>query len=148
MKFSLGKIKSAFQKSEEDKSIENAKYLEAIKANIKDKPFAESETNIVFAGMNELAGYFYFKVIVVGKFKIKTFTGVKLFLKLNNTEMELDSDMNELASDFGPIPNSFITPIDFEISKNQIEILNNSKIESIKIVCKKKEVLFTKQKSS
>lgn len=147
MKFSLGKIKSAFQKNDEEKALSNASYLEELKANIKDKPFAEAEQNIVFAGLNELAGYLYFRVIVVGKFKIKTFNGVQLNLKLSTTEMHLNSDMNELASDFGPIKSSFITPIDFEISKKQIEVLNNSKIESIQVICKKKEVNFTKTQS-
>ncbi|NNK82784.1 MAG: hypothetical protein HKO92_06650 [Flavobacteriaceae bacterium] len=144
MKFSLGKIKSAFGKNDEKKAIKDAEFIQELKTSIKDKPFSTSEQNILFAGMNELAGYFYFKVIVIGRFKIKTFNGVKLFLKLNNAEMELNSDMNELASDFGPIPNSYVTAVDFELSKKQIEKLNNSKIESLKIVCKKKEVVFTK----
>ena len=142
MKFSLGKIKAVFSKTNDtQKDIE---FIEKLKASIEDKPFSTSNQNILFAGMNELAGYFYFKVVIVGRFKIKTFTGLKLFLKLNNSEMDLNSDMNELASDFGPIPNSYITAIDFELTKKQIELLNNSKIESLRIVGKKKEVMFIK----
>lgn len=147
MKFSLGKIKSALNKNPESQKVKDSEYLENLKTIIKDKPSAESEQNIAFTGMKELAGYFYFRVVIVGKFKIKTFTGAKLTIGLKNSELKLNSDMNEFASDFGPIPNSYITPIDFEIEKKQIEQLNNSKIESIRIDAKKKNVTFTTNKS-
>ena len=147
MKFSLGKIKSALNKNPESQKVKDSEYLENLKTIIKDKPSAESEQNIAFTGMKELAGYFYFRVVIVGKFKIKTFNGAKLTIGLKNSELKLNSDMNEFASDFGPIPNSYITPIDFEIEKKQIEQLNNSKIESIRIDAKKKNVTFTTNKS-
>ena len=56
--------------------------------------------------------------------------------------MKLRSDSNELESDFGQIPNSYITAIDFEIEKDQIETLNKSKIESLRVVSKKQDVTF------
>ena len=147
MKFSFGKIKSALNKNNANNEVENAQYLEKLKASIEDAPFAVSERNIMFAGMKELAGYFYFRVVLVGQFKIKTFKGAELTITSKNTEMKLKSDMNELASDFGQIPNSFITAIDFEIEKNQIEKLNKTKIDSLRVVSKKQDVTFTALKN-
>lgn len=147
MKFSLGKITSTFSQSNESKALKNANYLEKIKASIEDKPFAESEQNIMFSGMKELAGYFYFRVVIVGKLKLKTFNGAELTIVCKNFEMKLKSDMNEILSDFGQLPNSYITPIDFEIEKKQIEKLNNAKIESLRIVSKKKDITFTTNKA-
>ena len=51
--------------------------------------------------------------------------------------------MDELKSDFGEVPNSFITAIDFDIEKTQIEKLNTSKIESLRVISKKQDVTFT-----
>jgi len=147
MKFSFGKIKSVLNKNTESQKVKDSDYIEKLKTIIKDKPFAESEQNIAFTGMKELAGYFYFRVVIVGKFKIKTFNGAKLTIGFKNSELKLNSDMNELESDFGPISNSYITPIDFEIEKKQIEQLNNSKIESIRVDAKKKNVTFTSNKA-
>ena len=147
MKFSFGKLKSALQKNNANNEVENAQYLETLKAAVEDKPFAISERNIMFTGMKELAGYFYFRVVVFGQFKIKTFKGAELTITCKNTEIKLKSDMDELASDYGMIPNSFITSIDFEIDKNQIEKLNTTKIESLRVVSKKQDVTFTALKS-
>ena len=56
MKFSLGKIKSALNKNPESQKVKDSEYLENLKTIIKDKPSAESEQNIAFTGMKELAG--------------------------------------------------------------------------------------------
>ncbi len=55
--------------------------------------------------------------------------------------------MDELNSEFGEVPNSFITPIDFDIEKNQIEKLNKSKIESLRVISKKQDVSFNTTES-
>jgi len=142
MKFSLNNIRTAFGKNRTNDESEDTIYLEKIMAPIEDKPFAISSRNIMFSGMNELAGYYYFRVVIVGKFKIKTFKGAEVIINCKNFEMTLKSNMDELKSDFGEVPNSYITAIDFDIEKKQIEKLNKSKIESLRVICKKQDVSF------
>jgi len=142
MKFSLNNIRSVFNKNNTSTESKDAAYLEKIMAPIEDKPFAISNNYIMLAGMNELAGYYYFRAVVVGKFKIKTFKGAEIVIKCKNFEMTLKSNMDELNSDFGEVPNSFITAIDFDIEKNQIEKLNKSKIQSLRVISKKQDVTF------
>ncbi len=142
MKFSLNNIRTAFNKNNGSDEIPDDTYLEKIMAPIEDKPFAMSHTNIMFAGMNELAGYYYFRVVIVGKFKVKTFKGAEINITCKNFEMTLKSNMDELNSDFGEVPNSFITAIDFDIEKKQIEKLNNSKIQTLRVKSKKQDVIF------
>ena len=142
MRLSLNNLRTAFGKNRTNDESEDTIYLEKIMAPIEDKPFAISSRNIMFAGMNELAGYYYFRVVIVGKFKIKTFKGAKIIINCKNFEMKLKSNMDELKSDFGEVPNSYITAIDFDIEKKQIEKLNKSKIESLRVICKKQDVSF------
>lgn len=142
MKFSLNNLRTAFNKNHENDESQDSTYLEKIMAPIEDKPFAISNKNIMFAGMNELAGYYYFRVVIVGKFKIKTFKGAEIIINCKNFEMTLKSNMDELKSDFGEVPNSFITPIDFDIEKKQIEKLNKSKIQNLRVISKKQDVTF------
>jgi len=143
MKLSLNNLRTAFSKNDANNEPEDAIYLEKIMASIKDKPFAISSRNIMFAGMSELAGYYYFRTVLVGKFKINTFKGAQIIINCKNFEMTLKSNMDELKSDFGEVPNSFITAIDFDIEKTQIEKLNTSKIESLRVISKKQDVTFT-----
>lgn len=143
MKLSLNNLRTAFGKNDTNDKTEDSIYLEKIMTSIKDKPFAISSRNIMFAGMSELAGYYYFRVVLVGKFKINTFKGAQIIINCKNFEMTLKSNMDELKSDFGEVPNSFITAIDFDIEKTQIEKLNTSKIESLRVISKKQDVTFT-----
>lgn len=147
MKFSLGKIKTALGKDSATKEAKNEKFLEDIKASVPEKPFALSEKNIMLAGMKELAGYFYFRVVIVGRLKLKTFTGAKLTINCKDLEMTLSSDMNELESEFGQLPNSYVTVVDFEIEKAQIKKLNASDIDTLRFVSKKHDVIFTTTKA-
>ena len=142
MKFSLNTIRTAFNKNQGDEESQDAMYLETIMAPIEDKPFAVSNKNIMFAGMNELAGYYYFRVVIVGKFKLKTFKAAEITINCKNFEMILKSNMDELKSDFGEVPNSYITAIDFDIEKKQIEKLNKSKIQSLRVISKKQNITF------
>ncbi|MCK0109055.1 hypothetical protein MWU58_07105 [Flavobacteriaceae bacterium S0825] len=142
MKFSLNNIRTAFNKNNASNESQDAEYLEKLMAPIEDKPFAVSNNNIMFAGMNELAGYYYFRAVIVGKFKVKTFKGAEIIIKCKNFEMTLKSNMDELNSDFGEVPNSFITAIDFDIEKKQIEKLNKSKIQSLRVISKRQDVTF------
>ena len=143
MKLSLNNLRTAFGKNDTNNKTEDAIYLEKIMTSIKDKPFAISSRNIMFAGMSELAGYYYFRLVLVGKFKINTFKGAQIIINCKNFEMTLKSNMDELKSDFGEVSNSFITAIDFDIEKIQIEKLNTSKIESLRVISKKQDVSFT-----
>lgn len=84
MKFSFNKIRSTIIKKDKIDETEDSTYLEKIMEPIKEKPFALSSKNIMFTGMNELAGYYYFRTIIVGKFKLKTFKGAELIINCKN----------------------------------------------------------------
>ena len=125
-----------------EKTIDD-NFTKSIIDEIEQTPFAVSKSNVLYAGLNELTGYYYFQTVTVGSFKTKTFKGAKLKLIGNNFELELKSDMDELKSDFGNVPNRNVTNIDFEIDKDDISKIKKSNIKTIIITSNKKQEEFS-----
>lgn len=139
MGFSVSKL---FGKKNVNKPIEDS--VDAIITDIENKPFGIAKSNVLYAGLDELGGYYMFKTVVVGQCKIKTMNGAKLVLKGADFELQLNSDMPELESDPTDILHRHITKIDFQIEEKDIKHLEKSRVTSIELKAKKQDVLFTK----
>lgn len=142
MKFSFDKILAAFGNMRAMERTHVDDYTENIINSIKEEPFALSESNVMYAGIKELVDYYYLKTIIVGTFKIKTFKGATLNLNFENKQLQLNSDMFELESDFSNVSNRYITSIDFEINEEDIKKIYSSKIESLQLLAKKQDIIF------
>ncbi|RXJ45430.1 hypothetical protein [Gelidibacter gilvus] len=142
MKFAITKLKAAFGNNKIVDEQLNSTYTEAIINDVEGVPFALSDTNVMYAGMSELAGYHYFKTIIIGTFKIKTFKGAKLILNGDDFKLELKSDMLELLSESSAVPNRNVTAIDFEIDEKDLPKIVRSKIQSLQLSAKKEKVVF------
>jgi len=141
MAFSFSKLLG--NKTSESK-LETNDTMEAIISDVENKPFGVSDTNVLFAGLNELGGYFFFQTVIVGQLYVKSKTGAELLFKGKNFELKLKADMPEFESDHSPIKGRHITKIDFQIEESDIEDLENAKLHSITIHLKKQNILFTK----
>jgi len=137
MKFSIDKILAGFGniRAMERTHVDN--FTEDIIKSIKDKAYAISEQNVLYASDKELGGYFYFKTIIVGSFKIKTIKGAKLNVIADDFNLELKTDMDEFESDYSNVSNRYITRIDFQIEEEDISKLKQSNIKNIQLVTKK-----------
>lgn len=142
MKTFFSKLKGAFGESKTTKTDDDS-FTEAIINDVDGAPFAISETNVLYAGMSELAGYHYFKTIIIGTFQIKTFKGAKLIINGTDFKLELKSDMVELASEPSNIPNRNITRIDFEIDHDDLPKISKTTIESLEIIDRKNHLKFS-----
>ena len=80
------------KKQKKDEKIET-NYIETIIKHSKDEPLGVSEQNVIYAGYNELGGYYYFQTYIIGALKIKTKTGAKLLIEGDNYTLDLKSDM-------------------------------------------------------
>lgn len=143
MKFSISKLKKVFTPTKTLEEQDQQSFTDAIINEVEGEPFALSETNVMYAGMSELAGYHYFKTIVIGSFKIKTFKGALLTITGDDFKLELQSDMLELESDSASAPKRNITTIDFEIEEKDLPKMVRSKIQSVQLSAKKNKVVFT-----
>ncbi len=140
----ITKLKAAFGNPRAMEKLHVDDHTEAIINEIKNKPFGISDKNVLYAGLNELGGYFFFQTVVVGQFHIKTIKGATLTLKGNDVELELKSDMDEFESDYSNVSNRSITKIDFQIEESDIKTLEHARITTIQLNAKKHDVLFTK----
>ena len=133
----LNKLKTAFGNSESQKTSVEGNYVEEIINSIKNTPFAVSETNVLYAGINELASYTYVQTVIVGTLKLKTHKGATLKITGNDFYLHLNSDMLELESEATYKSNQYITKIDFEIDKENLPKLQTKTIESLELSTKK-----------
>lgn len=139
----LNKIKDVFGGSQPIEDTIDSTYVENIINSIKNVPFGVSQSNVLYGGINELAGYHYFQTVVVGTFKLKTHKGAQLTIVGDDYKLHLNSDMVELESEASDLANQFITKIDFEIEATDIDKIVKSRIKSLELSAKKQQVTFT-----
>jgi hypothetical protein len=143
MKFSITRLRAAFGNMSAMEKLHVDTHTESIINDIENEPFAISESNVLYAGLGELAGYHLLQTVIVGTFHLKTFKGAKLNIKGNDFELNLNSDMVELESDFSNVSHRSITKIDFEIDEDDLPKIVKSKIQTLELTAKKERVLFS-----
>ena len=121
---------------------------EAIIKDVENLPYGISDENVLFAGLNELGGYYFFQTVVVGALSIKTKTGATLNFKGENLKLQLKSDMPEFESGPSDIKGRNITKIDFEIEEQHIKQLEQAELKSVSLNVKNLDILFTKYHKS
>jgi hypothetical protein len=139
----ITKLKSALGNSKTKTTRSNSDTLESIMAAIEHEPFALSEENVLYAGLNELGGYYSFQTVVCGAFKIKTKKGGHLTIKSKNFTLKLDSESVEFESDPTDVRGRHITKIDFQIDEKDVEKINPTVIDQLILKCKNQELLFS-----
>ncbi|NRD22803.1 hypothetical protein HNV10_06100 [Winogradskyella litoriviva] len=117
---------------------------DAIIRDVENHPYGVSENNVLYAGLNELGGYFFFQTVIVGQLHIKCKTGATLTFLGDNFELQLDSDMPEFESENSSIKGRSITKIDFQIEESEVKKLENATLNSVKVKAKQQNLLFKK----
>jgi len=142
MGFSLSKLRTVFGSN--SKPTQPIDSIERIISEVENTPFGVSDSNVLFAGLNELGGYYFFQTVVVGSFKCKTFDGATLVMASDDFELELESDTLELESEPAQVAKRFITKIDFQIEASDIENMQSQIITELTLKTKKRDLSFTK----
>lgn len=139
----ITKLKAAFGNPRAMEKLHVDDHTEAIINDIENNPFAVSESNVLYAGLNELGGYYFFQTVVVGTFHVKTLKGAQLKIVGHDFELELDSDMLELESDHSNVSNRSISKIDFQIEETDAAKLDRSSIKELVLTCKNQDISFS-----
>lgn len=138
----MGVFGKLFGNKQKVETIDDPAYIETIIKAGKDKPLGVSGSNVMYAGYNELGGYYYLQTAVIGRLKVKTKTGAKLFVDCKGTSLELEADMNELESNVANPLEGYVTTIDFQIEKTDVERLKRSNIKGLRLVVKNNDIEF------
>ncbi|MFK7782411.1 hypothetical protein [Psychroserpens sp.] len=139
----ISKIKTAFGNQKAKEKLQIKDNVETIINDIENEPLAISESNVLYAGLNELGGYYFFQTVIVGTFHIKTMKGAQLKITGNDFELFLESDMIELESDHSNVSNRSISKIDFQIDEADAAKLDRSNLKGFVLTCKKQDVTFS-----
>ncbi|WP_452231424.1 hypothetical protein [Lacinutrix sp. MEBiC02595] len=144
----MGVFGKLFGGTKKEDKLEDDKYMESLMKSSEDVPLGISSNNLIYAGYNELGGYYYLQTFIIGRLKSKTKNGAKIVIEGNDYSLELHSDMPELESEPASPLDGYVTKIDFEIEKNTVEKLKRSTMKQLTLTIKKKEVVFTVYKDS
>ncbi|WP_299130527.1 hypothetical protein [uncultured Winogradskyella sp.] len=118
--------------------------IESIIEDVEHKPYGVSESNVLFAGLNDLGGYFFFQTVIVGTLKVKRKNGAKLTFKGKDFELVLSSDSLEFESNPTGNKNRYATNIDFQVEESDIKRLEKATLKEILLNVKGKEILFSR----
>jgi len=139
----FGKLFGGFGNKNKAEELNDNNYIETIIGHSEDKPLGISEKNVIYAGYNELGGYYYLQTYIIGALKVKTKTGAKLLIEGDNYSLDLNADMDEFESEPTDIFKGFATKIDFEIEKNAIDKIKRSTIKQLILTTKKEKIIFS-----
>lgn len=145
MAFSLSKL---FGNKTTEAKLHSGDTIEAIITDVENRPYGVSQNNVLYAGLNELGGYYFFQTVIVGQLHIKSKNGAKLSFIGDNFELQLDADMLEFESESSDIKGRSVTKIDFQVEETDLEKLENVKLKSVQLTAKGQDILFTKYLSS
>jgi hypothetical protein len=127
-----------------DTTLKTEDTVEAIIEKIENDPYGVSDHNVLFAGLNELGGYFFFQTVIVGQLSVKVKNGAQLTFTGKDFELLLKSDMPEFESDHSDVKGRYITKIDFQVEESDIKKLENAKLKTIGLKVKKHDIVFSK----
>lgn len=139
----MGLLGKLFKSKQNEDNATNDNYIETIIKSSKNEPLALSNNSVMYVGYNELGGYYYLQTFIVGRLKVKTKTGAKLEVIGNNYTLNLNSDMPELESDPANPLEGYVTKIDFQIEKGDVDKIKRSNIKTLTLFIKKEEHLFS-----
>jgi len=139
----MGVFAKLFGGKKNEDNIANDNYIETIIKSSVNVPLALSTDSVMYVGYNELGGYYYLQTFIVGRLKVKTKTGAKLEVVGNNYSLNLNSDMPELESNPAHPLEGYVTKIDFEIDKNDVDKIKRSNVKTLSLFIKKEKHVFS-----
>ena len=132
----ITKLKSAFGGEKASENVSIADTTEAIMKDIEHDAFAVSDSNVLYAGLNELGGYYFVQTVIVGTFKTKSKKGAQLHIQGKELDLQLNSDSEEFESDHTDVKGRFITKIDFQIEEKEAVKIDREGVDTISMRCK------------
>lgn len=144
----ITKLKATFGNPKAMEKLHVDDHTEAIINDIEHEPFAISDSNVLYAGLNELGGYYFLQTVIVGTFHIKTNKGAQLRVIGHDFELLLESDMVELESDHSNVSNRNISKIDFQIEEADAAKIKRSNLKQLILTSKKEVIEFSVYESN
>ena len=117
-------------------------YTEEKIKNITGNKIAESIDGQIWVDFQELNGFLFMNSTIISKSSLKITNGAKLLLLTDEFEITIDSDEQEIDSDFSNVSNRWISQISFVLDSKEKEIIENKQFEEIEYIFKKGKLRF------
>lgn len=103
--------------------------------------YAECATHILYADIEELGGFPYFKTVLFGitEINIKR-KGCTISFIFNEGKLTLSSDNTTIESNQIQKSGVYYTPVDYELTEEESKILKTNKVVEIKFSYKKNNI--------
>lgn len=103
---------------------------------------AASDRGGIWIEYQDLAGYTFLNIIVIGQYNLKTLEGCELIFSGSGFEHKLVSDTKEIESDFSNVSNRWITRIAFDVTDINVDFIENKTADTIELIGKKSKEIF------
>ncbi|RCW91477.1 hypothetical protein [Winogradskyella arenosi] len=127
-----------------NKTSKSQDSIEAIINDVENNPFGVAETNVLFAGLNELGGYYFFQTVIVGDLNVKCKKGAQLTFIGDGFKLKLEADMPEFESESSDVKGRYVTKIDFQMEQSDVEKLEIATLQKIQLKVKEQDLSFAK----
>jgi len=138
----VDKVLAAFGNIKAMERLHVDTFTESKIEDIGGEKLAESNQGQIWAGIQELTGYYFLETTILTGVNIKTLKGATLNFTSKNGDFELKSDTQEIKSEFSNISNRFITQISFDITEKEIDRLVKGDFSGVSFKFKKKSLEF------
>ena len=135
---------SFFKKSKKEEEVQPEEVRVFPKIEYKHgTKFAENDENDLYLDFDELGGFPFIKVIILGTLytRIKN-EGAQLIFKFENENLSLNSEHVEIESNEIKNTPFSSTEIDFEVSEHQIDLIKNNSIQELSLNLKGEVLSF------
>lgn len=105
---------------------------------------AESKDGQINVGIQELSGYLFLEVFILSTVNIKTLNGAKLIFTSDKGDFILNSDTQEIKSEYSNNSYKYLTQISFDISEQEIEHIKKGAFSKVQLNFKRKSLIFDK----
>ncbi len=119
-------------------------HTENIINNIPGDKIAESKEGQLYTISNELNGYLFLETVIISNIKFKTFSGAQLTFLSSEKNLVIQSDSQEIESDYSNVSNRYITNVSFNITPTQLKQIKNKFFDKVRFDCKKKTITLFK----
>ncbi|MEP0266518.1 hypothetical protein [Dokdonia sp.] len=140
----IDKVLAAFGNIKAMERLHVDDFTENIITNIEGTKIAESKYGQVIAEVEELNGYTFLEVAILSHTNIKTMKGASLVFTTLNDSFTIQSDTQEIESDFSNVSNRYMTQISFNVTPEDIVRINEKDFEEVQLAYKKRAIPFKK----
>ena len=137
------KIDKVLSSSKDFNLMERTEVDIEIEENIKkvgiDK-YATSDYADIYLRTNELGGFLILETITVSATNLKSKKGSKLTFINNKESLVFESDENKIESDFSDAVKKSITKIDYNLSEDQVKMIEEKIFDSINFEINEKKI--------